>query len=70
MRVYLISICGTSKNKREGIKNLQWMEVKCVCMCVGGFTLYVLVDYILQPIESLHDPDSVASFVPFKLSLR
>lgn len=43
----------------------------CVYVCVGGsFTLYVLVDYILQPVESLHDPDSVASFVPFKLSLR
>lgn len=30
-----------------------------------SFTLYVLVDYILQPIQPLHDPDSVTSFVAF-----
>lgn len=31
---------------------------------VEWFTLYVLVDHILQPIKPLHDPDSVSSLVP------
>lgn len=30
----------------------------------------MLVDHILQPIQPLHDPDSVPSFVAFQLSLR
>lgn len=55
--VFYLIVLWLQHERKSGIKSFE---------AVGeSFTLNVLVDHILQPIQPLHDPDSVTPFVAF-----